>query len=92
MRLWDLPGARRFVDRACNALRGGSSLVISFPGAVPEGFDDTLAAELGNAFQVVTFFDSGTCQRQLRHLRTCADNMLMPRATSGPSPTSATIR
>ena len=52
MRLWNLPGARRFVDRACDTLRGGSSLVISFPGAVPEGFDDTLAAELGNAFQI----------------------------------------
>ena len=52
MRLWDLPGARRFVDRACDTLRGGSSLVISFPGAVPEGFDDILAVGLGNAFNV----------------------------------------
>ena len=51
MRLWDLPGARRFINCACDTLRGGSSLVISFPGSVPEGFDDALVGELGNVFQ-----------------------------------------
>ena len=51
MRLWDLPGARRFLERACNTLRGGSSVVISFPGSIPEGFDDALALELGNVFE-----------------------------------------
>ncbi len=50
MRLWDLPSARRFVERASETLRSGSSLVVSFPGAVPRGFDDALAAKLGNAF------------------------------------------
>ena len=52
MRLWDLPGARRIINCACDTLRGGSSLVISFPGSVPEGFDDALVGELGNVFQV----------------------------------------
>ena len=51
MRLWELPGARRFINCACDTLRGGSSLVISFPGTVPEGFSVALAGELGNVFQ-----------------------------------------
>ncbi len=52
MRLWDLPGARRFIDATCDSLRGGSSVAICFPGAVPEGFDDALLATLGNALEV----------------------------------------
>ena len=52
MRLWDLPGARRFIDATCDSLRGGSSVVICFPGAVPEGFDDALFGTLGNALEV----------------------------------------
>lgn len=52
MRLWDLPGARRFMDATCNSLRDGSSVVICFPSAVPEGFDDALLANLGNALEV----------------------------------------
>ena len=52
MRLWDLPGPRRFVDSTCQSLRGGSSVVIRFPGAVPDGFDDALTRALGNALQV----------------------------------------
>ena len=52
MRLWDLPGARRFVDSTCDLLRGGSSVVVRFPGVVPDGFDDAVAATLGNALHV----------------------------------------
>ena len=52
MRLWDLPGARRFMDATCNSLRDGSSVVICFPSAVPEGFDDALLDNLGNALEV----------------------------------------
>lgn len=48
MRLWDLPGARRFVTSACELLRDGSSVVVQFPGSVPEGFDTAVAATLGN--------------------------------------------
>ncbi len=52
MRLWDLPGARRFVDSTCDLLRGGSSVVVRFPGVVPQGFDAALAATLGNTLHV----------------------------------------
>lgn len=52
MRLWDLPGARRFIDDICDFLRGGTSIVIRFPGDVPDGFDDAIATSLGNALQV----------------------------------------
>lgn len=52
MRLWDLPGARRFVESACDILRDGSSVVIRFPGVVPDGFDDAVSATLGNTLRV----------------------------------------
>ena len=51
MRLWDLPGARRFVDSICEALRDGSSVVVQFPGIVPDGFHEVVSAAVGNAFQ-----------------------------------------
>ena len=52
MRLWDLPGARLFIDSTCDLLRGGTNVVIRFPGPVPEGFDAAVAATLGNALDV----------------------------------------
>ena len=52
MRLWDLPGARRFVHSACDLLRAGNNVVASFPGAVPDGFDDAIAVAIGNAFHL----------------------------------------
>ena len=52
MRLWDLPGARRFVDRICDDLRGGSSVVVRFPGMVPEGFSTSVEARLGHTLEV----------------------------------------
>ena len=52
MRLWDLPGARRFLDDTCDSLLGGSSVVIRFPGDIPDGFDDAIATTLGNALDV----------------------------------------
>ena len=51
MRLWDLPGARRFVDSTCDLLRSGNNVVIRFPGAVPEGFEAILVASLGNILE-----------------------------------------
>ena len=52
MRLWDLPGARRFVDSACAALRDGYSVVARFPGQIPAGFEVALTASLGNMLSV----------------------------------------
>ena len=52
MRLWNLPGARRFIDDVCNYLRRGSNVVVRFPGAIPRGFDAAIAADLGNAFEI----------------------------------------
>ena len=48
MRIWDLPGARRFIDAASDSLRRGSNLVLRFPGPPPDGFDDALATALGS--------------------------------------------
>ena len=52
MRLWDLPGARRFVDRISDDLRGGSSVVVRFPEMVPEGFSTAVEARLSDALEV----------------------------------------
>ena len=52
MRLWDLPGARRFVEDTADSLRGGNSVVIRFPGDIPNGLDDAITNALGNALQV----------------------------------------
>ena len=49
MTLWDLPGPRRFVESCRKSLASGSNLVVSFPGAIPEGFDDALISALGNS-------------------------------------------
>ena len=53
MTLWDLPGPRRFVESARGALIRGSNLVVRFPGRVPDAFDDTIMAALGNALHFV---------------------------------------
>ena len=52
MRLWDLPGARRFVESACAALRDGCSVVARFPGQIPAGFEVALSTSLGNILTV----------------------------------------
>ena len=52
MRLWDLPGARRFVDSICNPLRGGSSVVVVFPGSVPDGFETAVTTNLGDILDI----------------------------------------
>ena len=67
MTLWDLPGGRRFIDAICNSLLGGSSVVMSFPGAVPEGLDDALSATLGNALQVGDLTATAKPLDDLRH-------------------------
>ena len=55
MRLWDLPGARRFVESACAALRDGCSVVARFPGQIPTGFEVAVSASLGNILTVGKF-------------------------------------
>ena len=52
MRLWDLPGAMRFVNCTCDHLRDGSSVIVQFPGMVPEGFNTAVEARLGYALEV----------------------------------------
>ena len=52
MRLWDLPGPGRFINDTCNLLRSGSSVLIRFPGDIPDGFDDAIATTLGNALRI----------------------------------------
>lgn len=52
MKLWDLPGARRFIDSTCDLLRGGSSVVVQFPTVVPDGFHNSVITNLGNALRV----------------------------------------
>lgn len=52
MTLWDLPGARRFVESVCASLLGGSSAIVRFPGAIPEGFDAAVAVSIGNALDL----------------------------------------
>ena len=49
MTLWDLPGPRRFIESCRKSLASGSNLVVRFPGAIPEGFDDALISALGNS-------------------------------------------
>ena len=51
MRIWDLPGAQRFIDSTCDLLRGGNNVVIRFPGEVPEGFEAIVVSSLGNMLE-----------------------------------------
>ncbi len=46
MRLWDLPGAVRFVDAIQQSLRAGVNVVARFPRTVPSGFRDTVSLGL----------------------------------------------
>ena len=52
MRLWDLPGVKRFIETACAPLRDGSSVVARFPGEIPTGFEEALTTSLGNILSV----------------------------------------
>ena len=52
MRLWDLPGVKRFIEAACSPLREGSSVVALFPGEIPAGFEEALTTSLGNILSV----------------------------------------
>ena len=52
MRLWDLPGVKRFIETACAPLRDGSSVVARFPGEIPVGFEEALTTSLGNILSV----------------------------------------
>ena len=71
MTLWDLPGGRRFIDAICKSLLGGSSVVMSFPGAVPEGLDDALLVALGNALQVGDLTATANPLDDLSHQYAC---------------------
>lgn len=82
MRLWDLPGARRFVESACAALRDGCSVVAQFPGEVPAGFEGALTASLGNILAIGRLNGSETPFKDLcnqyasgnnSHIRTIQD-------------------
>ena len=55
MRLWDLPGARRFMESLCGALRDGSSVVVHVPSDLPEGFDTVVRASLGDVLRISDF-------------------------------------
>ena len=46
MRLWELPGAVRFVDTIQQSLRAGVNVVVRFPGTVPPGFRDIVSLDL----------------------------------------------
>lgn len=53
MRLWDLPGARSFLNAICHDLiRHGTNVVVRFPGTVPDGFDAAVATILGNTLDI----------------------------------------
>ena len=71
MTLWNLPGGRRFIDGVCNSLLSGSSVVMSFPGTVPEGLDDSLSAALGNALHVGDLSATAKPLNDLRHEYAC---------------------
>ena len=43
MRLWNLPGALRFIEAAGCILQGGDNLLVRFPGHVPSGFGEEVA-------------------------------------------------
>ncbi len=60
MRLWDLPGAKRFIESACAPLRAGCSVVAQFPGEIPAGFEEALIASLGNILSVGRFHGSSS--------------------------------
>ena len=72
MRLWDLPGARRFVESAGTSLRRGSNVVVRFAGGVPDGFEDALTAALGNTLHVSHLIGTAApfddlCRRYAQH-------------------------
>ena len=60
MRLWDLPGVKRFIETACAPLRDGSSVVARFPGEIPTGFEEALTTSLGNILSVGRFKGSAS--------------------------------
>ena len=80
MRLWDLPGARRFVEAACDSLRAGHNVVASFPGTIPDGFDNAVSVMIGNTFRLDRLSGSSTPLDDLRqyaaqptHIHSAAD-------------------
>ena len=74
MRLWDLPGVKRFIETACAPLRDGSSVVARFPGEIPTGFEEALTTSLE------TFCRWGDYAVPPRPLKTYATDL--PRATA----------
>ena len=45
MRLWELPGTRRFLDAVGRSLRDGVNVVLRFPGSAPPGLPDIVMRE-----------------------------------------------
>ena len=58
MRLWDLPGPVRFVEAVERSLRNGVNVVARFPGAMPNGFCDSVMAKLDHVL-VMNRFSAG---------------------------------
>lgn len=53
MKLWDLPGAKEFVDFISERLRSGYNVVVRFAAPEPpSGFDSAIAAATGSAFDL----------------------------------------
>lgn len=48
--LWELPGPRRFIRDVANDLRGGSSVVLHFGSAAPDGISEQLSRHCGWGF------------------------------------------
>ena len=67
MKLWEIPGARRFVDSTCQLLRDGSNVVVVFPGKMPAGFETTVTADLSD------ILDTGVVRCGASPLRTLAN-------------------
>ncbi len=55
MRLWDLPGPVRFVEAVERSLRNGVNVVARFPGAMPNGFCDSVMAKLDHVLVMNRF-------------------------------------
>ena len=59
MRLWELPGAQRFINEICDLLRNHSSVVVNFPQQPPLGFEDAVTSVLDNVVPLSTLDASG---------------------------------
>lgn len=52
MRVWDLPGGKRFIGAVCNLLRAGGNVVVRFPSETPAAFDHVIEAKIGDLMRI----------------------------------------